>query len=138
MGRILGLDYGDSRIGLATSDPNKIIASPLYTIQNKGADKLKIKLDSIIVENDIESLVLGLPISMTGKDTIQTKKVREFSKFLECFNIPIHMQDERLSSLSAKKSLIEQNVKTGHNKHLIDSTAAAIFLQQFLDSYFKT
>ena len=135
MGRILGLDYGDSRIGLAMSDPNKIIASPLYTIQNKGADKLKIKLDSIIVENDIESLVLGLPISMTGKDTIQTEKVREFSKFLECFNIPIHMQDERLSSLSAKKSLIEQNVKTGHNKHLIDSTAAAIFLQQFLDSY---
>ena len=138
MGRILGLDYGDSRIGLATSDPNKIIASPLYTIQNKGADKLKIKLDSIIVENDIESLVLGLPISMTGKDTIQTEKVREFSKFLECFNIPINMQDERLSSLSAKKSLIEQNVKTGHNKHLIDSTAAAIFLQQFLDSYFQT
>jgi len=138
MGRILGLDYGDSRIGLAMSDPNKIIASPLYTIQNKGADKLKIKLDSIIVENDIESLVLGLPISMTGKDTIQTEKVREFSKFLECFNIPINMQDERLSSLSAKKSLIEQNVKTGHNKHLIDSTAAAIFLQQFLDSHSQT
>jgi putative Holliday junction resolvase len=138
MGRILGLDYGDSRIGLATSDPNKIIASPLYTIQNRGVDKLKIKLDGIIVENDIESLVLGLPISMTGKDTIQTEKVREFSKFLECFNIPIHMQDERLSSLSAKKSLIEQNVKTGHNKHLIDSTAAAIFLQQFLDSYSQT
>ena len=54
--------------------------------------------------------------------------------FIQDFDIPIEMQDERLSSLTAKKSLIQQKIKTGHNKHFIDSTAAAIFLQQYLDS----
>ena len=134
MGRILGLDYGDSRIGLAISDLNKIIASPFKTIKNKGSYQLKEEFRNIIIDNDIERIVLGLPISLSGKETKQTDKVRDFFKFLENFKVPVYMQDERLSSLSAKKSLIEQNVKTGHNKHLIDSTAAAIFLQQFIDS----
>ena len=134
MGRILGVDYGDSRIGLAISDLNKIIASPFKTIKNKGSYQLKEEFRNIIIDNDIERIVLGLPISLSGKETKQTDKVRDFFKFLEDFNVPVYMQDERLSSLSAKKSLIEQNVKTGHNKHLIDSTAAAIFLQQFIDS----
>lgn len=134
MGRILGVDYGDSRIGLAISDLNKIIASPFKTIKNKGSYQLKEEFRKIIIDNDIERIVLGLPISLSGKETKQTDKVRDFFKFLEDFNVPVYMQDERLSSLSAKKSLIEQNVKTGHNKHLIDSTAAAIFLQQFIDS----
>ena len=134
MGRILGVDYGDSRIGLAISDLNKIIASPFKTIKNEGIEQLIDQLKAIIIDNDIEVIVLGLPVSMRGTDTKQTDKVRSFSKFLKCFKIPIHMQDERLSSLSAKKSLIKQKVKTGHNKHLIDSTAAAIFLQQFIDT----
>ena len=134
MGRILGVDYGDSRIGLAISDLNKIIASPFKTIKNKGSHQLKEEFRNIIIDNDIEDIVLGLPISLSGKETKQTDKVRDFFKFLEDFNVPVYMQDERLSSLSAKKSLIKQNVKTGHNKHLIDSTAAAIFLQQFIDS----
>ena len=134
MGRILGVDYGDSRIGLAISDLNKIIASPFKTIKNEGGHRLKDEFKNIIIDNEIEDIVLGLPISLSGKETKQTVKVRDFFKFLEDFNVPVHMQDERLSSLSAKKSLIEQKVKTGHNKHLIDSTAAAIFLQQFIDS----
>ena len=134
MGRILGVDYGDSRIGLAISDLNKIIASPFKTIKNEGIHQLKEEFKNIIIDNEIEDIVLGLPISLSGKETKQTVKVRVFFKFLEDFNVPVHMQDERLSSLSAKKSLIEQKVKTGHNKHLIDSTAAAIFLQQFIDS----
>ena len=134
MGRILGVDYGDSRIGLALSDPNKIIASPFKTIKNKGFDKTKKKISDIIKENKVELIVLGLPISMSGTDTNQTKKVRKFQRFIQDFDIPVEMQDERLSSLTAKKSLIQQNIKTGHNKHFIDSTAAAIFLQQYLDS----
>jgi len=134
MGRILGVDYGDSRIGLAISDLNKIIASPFKTIKNERSHILKEEFRNIIIDNDIERIVLGLPISLSGKETKQTDKVMVFFKFLEDFNVPVDMQDERLSSLSAKKSLIKQNVKTGHNKHLIDSTAAAIFLQQFIDS----
>ena len=137
MGRILGVDYGDSRIGLALSDPNKIIASPFKTIKNKGFDKTKKKISDIIKENKVELIVLGLPISMSGTDTNQTKKVRKFQRFIQDFDIPVEMQDERLSSLTAKKSLIQQNIKTGHNKHFIDSTAAAIFLQQYLDFKIK-
>ena len=134
MGRILGLDYGDSRIGLALSDPNKIIASPFRTIKNKGFDKTKKEIFDIIRENKVELIVLGLPVSMSGTETNQTKKVRKFQIFIQDFDIPVEMQDERLSSFTAKKSLIQQKIKTGHNKHLIDSTAAAIFLQQYLDS----
>ena len=134
MGRILGIDYGDSRIGLAISDTNKIIASPFKTIKNKGFDKTKEKIFDIIQENEIEIIVLGLPISMSGADTNQTKRVRKFQDLIQDLDVPIQMQDERLSSLSAKKSLIQQKIKTGHNKHLIDSTAAAIFLQHYLDS----
>ena len=137
MGRILGVDYGDSRIGLALSDPNKIIASPFKTIKNKGFDKTKKEIFDIIRENKVELIVLGLPVGMSGTETNQTKKVRKFQNFIQDFDIPIEMQDERLSSFTAKKSLIQQKIKTGHNKHLIDSTAAAIFLQHYLDSKFR-
>ena len=133
MGRVLGLDYGDSRIGLALSDPLKLIASPLKTISNKSSEFIKKKLSDLIIDNDIELIVVGLPISMKGKETEQTKKVKLFIESIKCFDIPIFTQDERLSSISAKKSLIIQKIKTGQNKQLIDSTAAAIFLQQFLD-----
>ena len=133
MGRILGIDYGDSRVGLALSDHTKTIAFPFQTISNRGHDWLFQKLNHIIIEKDIEFLVIGLPIGLNGKDTQQTKKVRDFAKAIEVIKLPIYLQDERLSSQSAAKSLIEQKIKTGHNKHLIDERAAAIFLQQYLD-----
>ena len=134
MGRVLGVDYGSSRVGLALSDPQKIIASPLDTLTNNGNDRLKKKLLELIKEKNVEYIVIGLPIGLKGQETSQTKIVREFAEEIRSLALPVYFQDERLSSLSAKKSLIEQNVKTGHNKSFIDSTAAAIFLQQFLDS----
>jgi putative Holliday junction resolvase len=90
-------------------------------------------LETVVSENDIEILVLGLPINMKGEDTVQTKKVRNFKEILSTLQIPIVFEDERLSSVSAINSLILQNVKTGHNKPEIDKTAAAIILQQYLD-----
>ena len=95
MGRILGIDYGDSRIGLAISDTNKIIASPFKTIKNKGFDKTKEKIFDIIQENEIEIIVLGLPISMSGADTNQTKRVRKFQDLIQDLEVPIQIQDER-------------------------------------------
>ena len=82
----------------------------------------------------VDALVIGLPLSLKGKDTIQTKEVRHFSKEVEILGIPVFYQDERLSSVIAKKSLIKEKIKTGHNKEKIDKRAAAIILQQFLDS----
>jgi putative Holliday junction resolvase len=134
MGRILGIDYGDVRIGLALTDPLKIIASPFRTIQNRNNDFIIKELDFIINEKKIETLVIGLPIGLNNQETIQTKKVRIFADLIKILEIPIYFQDERLSSISAKKSLIVQNIKTGSNKSMIDKAAAAIFLQQFIDT----
>ena len=134
MGRILGIDYGDVRIGLALTDPLKIIASPFRTIQNRNNDFIIKELDFIINEKKIETLVIGLPIGLNNQETIQTKKVRLFADLIKILGIPIYFQDERLSSISAKKSLMIQNIKTGSNKSMIDKAAAAIFLQQFIDT----
>jgi len=133
MGRVLGIDYGDSRIGLAMSDLLKIIASPFKTIRNEGNEKCLQVFQSLIKEKDVEAIVVGLPIGLKGQETVQTKKVMEFANLLYALKLPIHLEDERLSSVSAEKSMIQQNIKTGHNKGLIDQRAAAIILQQFLD-----
>ena len=133
MGRILGIDYGDSRIGLAMSDRLKIIASPFKTIRNEGNENFLQVFQSLIKEKDVETIVVGLPMGLKGQETAQTKKVREFANLLYALKLPIHLEDERLSSVSAEKSMIQQNIKTGHNKGLIDQRAAAIILQQFLD-----
>ena len=135
MGRYLAIDHGSKRIGLALSDPMKIIAKPFRTITYDNLDDFFNILFKIIKEEEVECIILGFPIGMNGQETIQTKHVLEFQKKIKLkINIPILLQDERLSSLSAEKSLIEQKVKTGYNKSEIDKTAAAIFLQQFLDT----
>ena len=132
MSRVLGIDYGDSRIGLALSDPMKIIAKPFKTLNNNKDLLAEFKL--IIDNNQIIEFVVGYPINMKGKKTLQTKKVDDFIVFLERnFNLAIIKIDERLSSVSAINSLIKQGVKTGYNKSKIDETSAAIILQEFLD-----
>lgn len=133
MKRILCLDYGEKRIGLALSDPLKIIAYPYKTIINFGLKNLKYEIKKIIASETVESIVIGLPIGLNGKDTIQTQKVREFRLQILDLNIPIYFEDERLSSLAAAKSMKMEKIKTGFNKGIIDKRAAAIILQQFLD-----
>tara|TARA_B100000035_G_C20846903_1_gene485639 strand:- start:364 stop:774 length:411 start_codon:yes stop_codon:yes gene_type:complete len=133
MGRILGVDYGESRIGLALSDDTKTIAFPYKTIKNKNVNFLLNFLGKLNSEKSVESIVIGLPLGMDGRDTQQTKKVRIFSDSIGILGLPIFLQDERLTSVSAKKSLIKQNIKTGHNKEKIDEIAASILLQHFLD-----
>ena len=133
MGKALGIDFGTKRVGLALSDRSNIIASPYRTLNYVSEKDLITQLETVVSENDIEILVLGLPINVKGEDTVQTKKVRNFKEILSTLQIPIVFEDERLSSVSAINSLILQNVKTGHNKPEIDKTAAAIILQQYLD-----
>tara|TARA_B100001123_G_C15031175_1_gene915498 strand:+ start:252 stop:659 length:408 start_codon:yes stop_codon:yes gene_type:complete len=132
MTRILGIDYGDSRLGLALSDPLKIIAKPFKTITNNEdlLDQLKV----IVETNQVCEFVVGYPINMKGQNTQQTNKVESFISILEKnFNLVVTRIDERLSSVSAIQSLVEQGIKTGHNKSKIDDTSAAIILQEFLD-----
>ena len=93
------------------------------------------KLSEIITENNIVIIVVGLPLTMKGKHSEQTKIVFTFiSELKKQFTIPILSIDERLSSQAAKKSLQSQLIKTGHEKKRVDETAAAIFLQDYLDS----
>ena len=134
MGRLLAIDHGQKRIGLALSDPDKIISKPLKTISYLNYGDLLKELILIINEYQVEQLIIGLPIGMHGKKTLQSEKVEEFKSFVEKkIDIPIIYVDERLSSVSAKKSLISQGIKTGYNKSKVDQTAAAIFLQYYLD-----
>ena len=132
MKRILALDYGDKKIGVAVSDPMHIIAKPLKVIFN--SKKVVDELIKIINEFNIEKIVVGLPITLKNKQSIQTEKTIKFIEMIrKCLEIPIIEYDERLTSQIAIQSLIFQGVKTGHNKKEIDKTAAAIFLQNYLD-----
>ena len=134
MGRLLGIDYGEKRIGISISDPNRNIATPLETIIFESESSLIIKIRSIVLSWSVDGIILGFPIGMNGQDTIQTKKVRKFYKIL-CneFNISVIKEDERLSSVVALNSLRHQGIKPSRNKSLVDSTAAAIILQSYLD-----
>ena len=133
MGRTLGIDFGERRVGLALSDKSNLIASPYKTIQYISENELISEIEKIVLDQEIEIFVLGLPLNMKGQDSSQTKKVRHFKKMLSVLDLPIVYEDERFSSILAKNSLVLQNVKTGHNKSEIDRTAAAIILQQYLD-----
>jgi putative Holliday junction resolvase len=135
LSRVLGLDYGERRIGMALSDPLRIIAKPLAIIDRKKTTDYLSQISNIVSEKKITSVVVGLPITLKGQNSKQTDIVLAFIDQLKAnLKIPIIAIDERLSSVAAKKSLRLQNIKTGYEKGRVDETAAAIFLQEYLDS----
>lgn len=135
MGRVLCIDYGKSRIGLALSDPLQIIASPLKTIESRNTEKAILTIQDIVIKNDVELIAIGLPIALSGNSTAQTEEVKNFIDLLKNeISVPVEEVDERLSSVEAIKILHEKGVRTGHNKGEIDKTAAAIILQTYLDT----
>ena len=132
--RILALDYGERRIGLALSDSMKIIAKPYKTIENISVKKVLETLNEIIQDQSVEKIVVGIPITLKNRNSRQTEIVNVFIDMLnDKLSIPIIPYDERLTSVSAKRSLILQGIETGRNKGEVDMTAAAIFLQNYLD-----
>lgn len=133
--RILGVDFGDRRIGLAISDPMEIIASPYSIIDRKENPNYILEIDKIVLEHNVSKIVVGFPLTMKGTESQQTLKVRDFIAELKSkIDLPIEMIDERMSSITAQKILIEQGIKTGHNKGEIDKTAAAVMLQEYLET----
>ena len=133
MGRVLGIDYGERRVGLALSDPMKIIASPFKTLMNSSAEKLMGELKFIIADKEIDSIVIGLPIGMQGDDTIQTAKVRHFAKSIAGLGIPIQLEDERLSTVGAFNISSQLDVNVSKKERDIDKNAAAFILQGAID-----
>ena len=131
--RFIGIDFGLSKVGLSISDPLKIISIPLKVIKYKNRKELLSKLQEIALENDVKSFVVGYPLNMNNKKNEMTKLVDDFFVELKNLNFNVFLQDERLSSESAKKIMLEQNIKTGNNKEHIDLIASTIILQSFLD-----
>tara|TARA_X000000368_G_scaffold119139_1_gene93183 strand:+ start:83 stop:502 length:420 start_codon:yes stop_codon:yes gene_type:complete len=138
LNRILSIDYGDKKVGLALSDPMKIIAKPYKTIINDSKESLLNNIIQIIELKDVGEIVVGLPKTLKNTYSEQTYKVKDFIDYITD-NLDIHVVivDERLSSIEAKRSLINQGIKTGHNKKDVDMTAAALFLQNYLDKIEK-
>ena len=135
MNRILGIDFGERRIGISISDSLNIIASPLMVIDRKKIIKYLDKIRSITIENDVGLIVVGLPITLKGTLSKQTEKTLNFiDELSQKVDIPIKTIDERLTSLEAEKILIQKGVKTGHNKSQIDQLSAIIILQEYLDT----
>jgi putative Holliday junction resolvase len=132
--RIIGLDIGDKRIGVAISDPLGITAAGLETIIRKNIQSDVAAVEQIAERHGAVQIVVGLPLNMDGSIGEQAEKVRSFvRKLARSSGLPVVYEDERLSTVSAIRTLTIQGVKTGHNKELVDRQAAAIILQKFLD-----
>ena len=133
MNRFIGIDFGMSKVGLAISDPSKIISMPLKVLRYKNPKNLIEDLQIIATENNVDTFVIGYPLNMNNEKNEMTSLVDNFKDELIDLGFKVFLQDERLSSESAKKIMHEQNIKTGNNKEQIDLIASTIILQSFLD-----
>ena len=133
MNRFIGIDFGMSKVGLAISDPSKIISMPLKVLRYKNPKNLIEDLQIIATENNVDTFIVGYPLNMNNEKNEMTSLVDNFKDELIDLGFKVFLQDERLSSESAKKIMHEQNIKTGNNKEQIDLIASTIILQSFLD-----
>tara|TARA_B100000949_G_scaffold14467_1_gene11186 strand:+ start:3093 stop:3551 length:459 start_codon:yes stop_codon:yes gene_type:complete len=132
---LLGLDFGDKTIGIAVSDKSLTIASPIKTIRRKSISKDLIELFDLIEVYNVGGLIVGLPLSLNGKENIRTEKVRKFVNAIELQkNIKIMLYDERFSSDVIFKELRKNHNSISKIKKKLDQQAAAYILQGFLDS----
>ena len=136
MGRIMALDVGNVRIGIAVSDLMGIIANPLETYTRKGNLAVDAEyIANLAKQKEISLFISGLPLSLSGGENEQTLKTREFIEELQKHtDIPVKFLDERFTTLSAERVLIQGNVRRENRKKVIDKVAATIILQNYLDS----
>ncbi|MBC8174772.1 MAG: Holliday junction resolvase RuvX [Candidatus Marinimicrobia bacterium] len=138
MGRLLGIDFGLKRVGVAISDPTNVIAFPLTTVDWEDDDYLMLQIDNLVKEYEVETIVVGYPIGMKGQITKQTKLVDDFiGRLAEHIQIPVKKIDERLSSVEAKRTLQDVGIEVSKNRGEVDKIASAIFLQTYLDKMNK-
>lgn len=136
MGRILSIDYGTKRIGLALSDPTKTIASPFKAIQTgKNHEQTIVNLLKEISLQEIETILIGLPLHLSSHASELSELVRQFAAALEeKTGLPIVLWDERLTSRQVERILIEGNVRRKKRIAHVDTMSAALILQNYLDS----
>ena len=132
--RILALDHGTKRIGVAVSDETKTIAQPLEYIPAEPFADFLARLKELLVEKEIDLVLIGQPRNMDGSYGPAAQKVETFAGVLKtAITVPIKMWDERLTSTMANKALIQGGVRRDKRKEKVDKMAAAILLQSYLD-----
>jgi putative holliday junction resolvase len=132
--RYLAIDYGEKRVGLALSDPTLTIAQSLDTVVYQSRKKLITILKEIIILYNIKKIILGLPLTMKGSDSLKTVEVREFGAELENqIDIPLVFFDERLTSIQAQQIIRQFGKKPSKHRAKIDQIAARTLLQTYLD-----
>ena len=136
--RILGLDYGSKTVGVAVSDPLGLTAQRVETIWRKQENKLRrtlARIEELAAEYGVERIVVGLPKNMNNTMGERAEKTLEFREMLEKrTGLPIVMWDERLTTAAAERTLIEAGVRRENRKEYLNSMAAVLILQGYLDS----
>jgi putative holliday junction resolvase len=133
--RILALDHGTKRIGIAVSDELKVIAQPLEYVPAEPFAAFLERLKQLVAEKEVELVLVGMPRNMDGTYGPAAQKVQEFVAALkEALSVPLKTWDERLTSAQANRYLIQASVRREKRKEKVDKTAAAILLQSYLDS----
>lgn len=136
--RIMGLDYGSKTVGVAISDPEGIIASGIEIIRRKDENKLRqtlARIEELIGEYEVGEIVLGWPKNMNNTEGFRVELTNEFKEKLERrTGLPVHVYDERLTTVIADKTMMEAGVRRENRKDFVDKIAATIILQDYLDS----
>ena len=134
-GRILGVDFGDTRTGLAVSDTSRFLASGIGYVSPGGIQKTADKVVEVAREQKVSAIVVGLPKNMDGSEGFRAERCREFAELLreQLEEIPVAMIDERMTTMSASRYLNETNTRGQKRKGVIDTLSAQIILQNALD-----
>ena len=137
--RVLGLDIGEKRIGVAVSDPSGSVATPLAVLDARRVLGDGRELARLVEDYEVELLVAGLPLSLDGSEGPQAVRVRRAAQRLAAFvSLPLEFADERLSSTEARRTMTEAGVTDRDKRGSVDMVAAAIFLQTYLDARRET
>jgi len=132
--RVLGLDVGDRRIGLAVTDPLGITAQGLETLERKNKKQDFAYLNRVLREYDVKEIVVGLPLRMSGEEGTQAEKIRIFAEQLgKKFGLPVHLWDERLTSAEANRFLRASELSIEKRAKAVDRMAAVLILQGWME-----
>lgn len=133
--RILGIDYGDARIGLAISDEMRILATALEPYKPQSMRKSIDYISDFAKNSDVDLIVVGLPLNMNGTEGPQANKVRAFAENLKKVSgIEVVMKDERLTTVYVERAFSETGIKKSKQKNFVDSASAQVILQNYIDS----